>query len=147
MIKIIQTIFLTAVVFSPLSLIGLVTSATAHHSSSHVSTVATATTTTRKKRIKKGKKRTTSGTLQQKSTPDATNQLPAAVPSSESVPVKPNKPDISNPDKMNPSGVITPKPGSTEIPPAGSVVPNVPSVPSVPATGTPTVPTTLPTPK
>lgn len=144
MIKIIQTIFLTAVVFSPLSLMSLVTSATAHHNSSHVSTVAVTTTKTRKKRIKKGKKRTTSGTVQQKPTPDATAQPPEAMPSSESLPVKPNKPDISNPDKMNPSGVITPKPGSTGIPPAGSGVPNVPSVP---ATGTPTIPTTLPTTK
>ena len=66
MIKIIQTIVLTAVVFSPLSLISLATSATAHHTSSHVSTLAVATTKTPKKGVKKGKKQTTSGTTQKK---------------------------------------------------------------------------------
>ena len=68
MIKIIQTIVLTAVVFSPLSLISLATSATAHHTSSHVSSVAVAATQTRKKAVKKGKKPATTGTSQQKTT-------------------------------------------------------------------------------
>jgi hypothetical protein len=144
MIKIIQTIVLTAVVFSPLSLISLVTSATAHHSSSHVSTVAIATTKARKKGVKKGKNPATTGTNQNKPATDATTQPPDAMPSSESMPAKQTKPDASMPDKMNPSGVITPKPGSTGIPPAGA---GAPSIPSVPSTGTPSIPTTLPTPK
>ena len=143
MIKIIQTIVLTAVVFSPLSLISLVTSATAHHSSSHVSTVAVATTKTRKKRVKKGKKRATVGTTQRKPATEATTQPPDAMPSSESLPVKPTKPDASI-DKMKPSGVVTPKPGNIEMPPAGS---GVPGTPTVPGSGAPTIPTTLPTTK
>jgi hypothetical protein len=140
MSKIIQTIVLTAVVFSPLSLISLVTSATAHHTSSHVSTTAVAVNKTRKKAVKK---RTTSGTTQQKPKPDATTQPPEAMPpASDSMPAKPTQPDVSS-DKMKPSGVITPKPGSTEIPPAGSASPNIPAVPGS-NTPTPTLPSTIP---
>ena len=48
--KLIQTIALTAVVFSPLSLISLISSAAAHHTSSHVSTVANKISQTTKKK-------------------------------------------------------------------------------------------------
>ncbi len=161
MIKIIQTIVLTAVVFSPLSLISLVASATAHHTSSHVSSVAVATTQTRKKAVKKGKKPATTGINQPKTTPDATTQSPETMPSSGSMPVKPNNPDTSI-DKMKPSGVVTPKPGSTDMPPSGNGTPpsgsgmppsdsgtppsgsGMPSTPSVPGSGTPTLPSTVP---
>lgn len=141
MIKIIQSIVLTAVVFSPLSLISLATSATAHHTSSHVSSVAVAATQTRKKGVKKGKKPATTGTSQQKTTPDAKTQPPEGMSSSESMPVKPAKPDASAPDKMKPSGATAPKPGSTEMPPSGS---GMPSTPTVPGSGTPTLPSTIP---
>jgi hypothetical protein len=141
MIKIIQTIVLTAVVFSPLSLISLVTSATAHHTSSHVSNVAVATTQTRKKGVKKAKKPATTGNSQKKPATDATTQPPEGMPSSESMPVKPTKPDTSSSDKMKPSGVIAPKPSSTEMPPAGA---GVPSAPTVPGSSTPTIPSTVP---
>ena len=53
MIKLIQTAVLTAVVFSPLSLVSLISSAAAHHSSSHVSTVATEISQTTKKKTTK----------------------------------------------------------------------------------------------
>ena len=137
--KIIQTIALTAVVFSPLSLISLVTSATAHHTSSHVASVAVATTKTRKKAVKKGKQPAATGTSQQKPANDATNQPPTGMPSSESIPAKSTNPDLS-PDKMKPSGTISPKPGTSEIPPAGSGVPTNP----IPGSSTPTIPTTVP---
>jgi hypothetical protein len=39
--KSIQTIVVTALIFSPLSITSLATSAAAHHTSSHVSTVST----------------------------------------------------------------------------------------------------------
>ena len=71
------------------------------------------------------------------------------MPSSGSIPVNPTKPDASI-DKIKPSGVVTPKPGNIEIPPAGSVVPGTPTVPgmpTVPGSGVPTIPTTLPTTK
>lgn len=151
MIKIIQTIVLTAVVFSPLSLISLVTSATAHHTSSHVSSVAVATTQTRKKGVKKGKRPATTGTNQQKPATDATTQPPAGMPSSEPVPAKSTNPDLSS-DKMKPSGTISPKPGTTEIPPAGSGAPAGSGIPAgsgvptnpIPGSSTPTIPTTVP---
>ena len=156
MIKTIQTIALTAIVFSPLSLISLVTAATAHHSSSHVSNISIADTKTRKKGAKKVKPPAATGTSEQKPAPDAMTQPPATMPGSESVPVKPTPPDTSI-DKMNPSGVVTPKPGSSDIPPAGNLpsnpsvpgtpsIPGTPSVPGTPASGssTPTTPTTLP---
>jgi hypothetical protein len=54
--KLIQSIALTAIVFSPLTLISLTTSAFAHHTSSHVSTVATNTPKTSKAQMKKDKK-------------------------------------------------------------------------------------------
>ena len=158
MIKIIQTIVLTAVVFSPLSLISLATSATAHHSSSHVSSVAVATTQARKKSAKKGKKPATTGTSQRKTTPDATAQPSEVMPSSGSTPVNPAKPDMSSPDKMKPSGTVSPTPSSSDMPPSGSGMPpsgtgtppsgsGMPSTPTVPGSGTPTLPTTLPTTK
>ena len=142
MIKIIQTIALTAIVFSPLSLISLVTSATAHHNSSHVSTVAVATTKVPKKKRKKGVKPASTDTNQQQPAPDAITQPPATMPS---VPVNPTQPDASS-DNMK-RGTIKPKPGSIEIPPAGSSVPGtpgVPGMPTVPGSGTPTIPTTIP---
>jgi hypothetical protein len=139
MIKIIQTIVLTAVVFSPLSLISLATSATAHHTSSHLSTVAAKTTQTRKKPVKKGKKPATTGTSQQKTTPDMKTQPSEGMPSSGSAPVKPTNPDLST-DKTKPSGTIAPKPGTSDIPPAGSSLPTNP----IPGSSTPTLPTTVP---
>ena len=139
MIKIIQTIALTAIVFSPLSLISLITSATAHHTSSHVSNISVATTTARKKKKSNRATPAPAGTNQRQPAPDAITQPPATMPS---VPVNPTQPDASN-DKMK-RGTITPKPGSTEIPPAGSAVPGMPTVPG---SGTPTIPTTLPTTK
>ena len=47
--------------------------------------------------------------------------------------------------KRDPSA---PKPGSIQMPPAGSSVPGtpgVPGMPTVPGSATPTIPTTLPT--
>ena len=85
------------------------------------------------------------GTNQQQPAPDAITQPPTTMPS---VPVNPTQPDASS-DKMK-RGPITPKPGSIEMPPAGSSVPGtpgVPGMPTVPGSGTPTIPTTLPTPK
>jgi ABC-type transporter MlaC component len=67
MYKLIQTIALTAVIFSPLSLISLVTSANAHHTHSHVSTVAKNTIKTRQAPIKKNKKSAVNVARKQKS--------------------------------------------------------------------------------
>gem|GEM_PF-2765511 len=53
MIKLIQTAILTTVVFSPLTLVSLISSAAAHHTSTHVSTVATAISQTTKKKTTK----------------------------------------------------------------------------------------------
>ena len=144
MIKTIQTIVLTAVVFSPLSLMSFVTSATAHHTSSHVSSVAVATTKAAKKKVKKVTKPMTNGSSQKKPATDAKTQPPEGMPSSESMPAKPTQPDTSSSDKMKPTGVITPKPGSTEMPPAGA---GIPSTPTIPGSSTPTIPSTVPNPK
>lgn len=65
--KLIQTIVLTAVAFSPLTLISLATSASAHHTSSHVSTLATNTSKIRKVQIKKDNKSLTNSTRKQRS--------------------------------------------------------------------------------
>ena len=54
--KLIQTIALGAVVLSPLSIIGTVIAADAHHTSSHVTTVATTIAKPAKAKMKKGKK-------------------------------------------------------------------------------------------
>lgn len=54
--KLIQSIALSTVVFSPLALISFTTSAEAHHTRSHVSTVAVQTTNPRKVKISNSKK-------------------------------------------------------------------------------------------
>lgn len=71
--KLIQTIVLTAFIFSPLSLISLVTSANAHHTPSHVSTVAKNTIKIRQAPIKKDKKSTMNVTRKQKLTTTSAN--------------------------------------------------------------------------
>ncbi len=88
MIKVIQTIALATMVFSPLSLISLISSATAHHTSSHVSTVSVTTTKASNKKIKKGAKPAATANNHQQPAPNAMTQLPTTMPLSESMPVK-----------------------------------------------------------
>lgn len=71
--KLIQPIVLTAVIFSPLSLISLVTSANAHHTPSHVSTLTKNTIKIRQIPIKKDKKSTINVARKQKLTTTKTN--------------------------------------------------------------------------
>jgi hypothetical protein len=156
--KLIQAIVLTAVVFSPLSLLSLITSATAHHSDSHVSTISMESSIARKKKknkLKAGKKPMTTGSTKKKpASADATTTPPeTGMPSGVDSPMpnKPTpKPDISAPGaKVKPidptvDGSMT-KPGTEmKIPTSGT--PNVPTIPggSTP-TGVPSVKPTLPT--
>ncbi|WP_373544813.1 hypothetical protein [Chamaesiphon sp.] len=91
--KLIQTIALTAVVFSPLSLISLISSATAHHTSSHVSTVATEISQTTKKKSTKsqmsGKKKPMSGMGNKKPATGAASDSGMTSPSGSDTPTTP----------------------------------------------------------
>jgi hypothetical protein len=148
--KLIQTILLTAVVSTPLSLISLVTSAAAHHTSSHVSTVSVAITKTRKKRIKKAKKSITTGTRKQKPTKiDATSQPPEGIPSGAN-PVNPNKPAPTGTSRSTIKTEQTVIDGSSpnadkmiKVPATGTNMPGVP-MPEITKPTLPNLPTKLP---
>ena len=151
--KLIQTICLTMVVFSPLTLISLVTSASAHHTASHLSTVAMETSM--------GKKRKRVKRLRNSNTPKATRRMKpkAAAPAtkvepetgmspSDSTPpatTAPVKPPATTapveptpaPAKLSPSSKINKidpilvnpslkKGGVTQLPPANGGVPIIP---------------------
>jgi hypothetical protein len=142
--KLIYTIVLTAVVFSPLSLISLVTSAAAHHTSSHASTIALETTKARKKKIrtKQGVKSTTTGIRKQKpAATDATTQPPVG----EAMPDKSTKPTTAAPEskiKTNGTGVDGSMPNPDKmIKVPGTGVPTLPSGASTPDVSKPSLPT------
>jgi hypothetical protein len=161
--KLIQTIVLTAVVFSPLNLISTIASATAHHNSSHVSTVAMETTKAKKKiKMKKGKKPMTTGSMKKKpAATDATMTQPATgmPPSGDSM--KPTtKPDTVPSTKVKPNDTGTDssmvKPSSKiKAPTAGTSLPSIPTstptgvstpstVPNITKPSLPSLPTGLP---
>lgn len=142
--KLIQTIALTLVVFSPVSLITLITSAAAHHTPSHVSNLAVQTNINRKKKKVRtprvtGKKIVPSGAMKKKpAATDATAPQPNGMPANGSAPPAklptklPNKPTNSSPtSKVKPidptMGNPTAKPGSTTKLP--DVSPGTPSIP------------------
>jgi hypothetical protein len=139
--KLIQTIALTLVVFSPVSLITLITSAAAHHTPSHVSNLAIQTNVARKKKKVRtprvtGKKISPTGAMKKK--PAATGatapQPETGIPANGSTsPVKlPTKPINSLPtSKVKPidptMGNPTAKPGSTtKLPDASPTTPSIP---------------------
>gem|GEM_PF-5562527 len=78
--KLIQTITLGAVVLSPLSLITLATTASAHHTGSHVSTVSIATTQTKPKTKTKTTKKPTTGSMKKTVAPAATTTPATSLP-------------------------------------------------------------------
>ena len=137
--KLIQTLVLTAVVFSPLSLIASISAATAHHTASHVSTVALEGTKTPKAKMKKGKKSVTTGSSKKKpAATDATMTKPdASMPAGTDSQMKPTKPDTGVPSsKVKPNGAVMDgsmaKPASTlKVPTSGTSLPSTPtSIPS-----------------
>jgi hypothetical protein len=156
--KLIQTVALTVAIFSP-SLIGLIASASAHHSASHVTTIAADPTTTKpgKPKAKKAKKPMTTGNSNKKpGAMDATTTTPeTSTPTGgSSTPtggdtMKPTKPDSVPSTKAKPNSAIdtTPKtdtnlpsvpvstPGSVSAPTPTGNTPGMsnPSVPSVPS--------------
>jgi hypothetical protein len=153
--KLIQTIALGTVVLSPLSLIGTVIAADAHHSSSHVSTVATAVAKTDKTKAKKGKKTTAPGSMKKPATPDATkpgatapagDTMPATTtPGSSTVPgSKTNSTGDTDGSTSKPGNLKVPTtPGSTTLPGTPTSIPGSDSKPAD-ANTTPNVPTGTP---
>jgi hypothetical protein len=145
--KLIQNIAVTAIVFSPLSLISLIEAAAAHHTPGHVSTVSMTGTKKKAKTIKsvkKGKKPVTS----QKTAPEDTTAPGATTPTGEMSPssIKQGgsvESPISKPGtdgKIPTTGSMEPKvpvsiPGGGSAPTGtpGTSVPSVPTVPTVPA--------------
>jgi hypothetical protein len=132
--KLIQNIAVSAIVFSPLSLIGSIKAASAHHTSSHASTISMTGTKKTTNPTKKGKKPITG----QKTTPGDTTTPPPAIPTGE-----------TPPDSTKKGGAVDPisKPGTDrKIPTTGTNQPNVPvSIPGdVPSTPVPSLPTTVP---
>jgi hypothetical protein len=157
--KLIQTIALSAVIISPLSLISSIESAAAHHTPSHVSTTAVKMTQATKKKTKKApvkgsKKPMTNGTSNKKPADTDATTPSGATPSTGDSQMNPTTQPTTNPDavpssKGKPSNSGTdselPKSGTNNTLPGtpasipGSVPANgtsVPSVPSVPS-GTP----------
>jgi hypothetical protein len=138
--KLIQTLVLTAVVFSPLSLIASISGARAHHTAAHVSTVALeGTKTTKAKMKKKGKKSmTTSSSKKKPAATDATMTKPdTSMPAGTDSQMKPTKPDTGVPSsKVKPNGAVMDgsmaKPASTlKVPTSGTSLPSTPtSIPS-----------------
>ena len=160
--KLIQTISLTMVVFSPLTLITLPPSAIAHHTASHLSTVAIETSIPKKqrrvKRLRKSTAPKATRMMKPKATAPATMQPGTGMSSSESTPpaktTTPVRP-AATPAQLSPSSKVKKidpmltnpslkKGGVTQLPPANGGVPNIPldlpgSVPN-PAGNTPSIP-------
>jgi hypothetical protein len=145
--KLIQTIFLSAVICSPLSLLSLVESAAAHHTSSHVSTVATSIARRKTKRVRTGakkrvrsgaSKRTNTSNQQKKPVEPAADTQPdmGGVTTPEPIPSNPmGKPATPSNSKIKP---IDPSIGNpTSNPGADIKLPN-------PGAGTPSVPVLTP---
>jgi hypothetical protein len=140
--KLIQTIVLTAVVFSPLSLLSLVTSAAADHSHSHASTVSLAGKKKPALRNKKGKKSNTTGVTNKK--PAATDEAPSSqspatgAPTGDSTQIK-----TGDPAKMPPASIpgtkSEPNGADQKMSPSG----NAPTGTPAPA-GAPGVPSSIP---
>ena len=149
--KLIQTIVLTAVVFSPLSLLSLITSAAAHHTPGHVSTVAIETTIAAKKnknKVRTGKKPLTTGSTKKKpASTDATTQPETGMPSGvdSPMPTKPTtKPETSEP-RSKVKQIDPTIDGGMKKPGTDMKVPNsLPGSVSTP-TGVPSVKPALPT--
>jgi hypothetical protein len=167
--KIIQTIALTLVILSPLSAIGSIPPAAAHHTESHVNTVSIETNLSRRKkktRVPATKPRRT-GTVKKKTvTPAATKDPATGIPQPETnvppqrIPVKPANPNKTAPvsnSRIKPIdprvGNPTAKPGSnTKLPSTNSGVPSIPlptpgeipnpagEAPSIPRTTIPNLP-------
>jgi hypothetical protein len=167
--KTIQTIALTLVLLSPLSAIGSLSPAAAHHTESHVNTVSIETNLGRRK--KKTRVRVTTpkrtGTVKKKTvTPAATTDPATGVPEPETslppkrIPVKPatstKTAPVSN-SRIKPIdprlGNPTAKPGTnTKLPSTNSGVPSIPlptpgeipnpagEAPSIPRTTIPNLP-------
>jgi hypothetical protein len=144
--KLIQTIVLTAVVFSPLSLLSLVTSAAADHSHSHASTVSLAGKKKPKLKNKKRQKSTTSSGVTDKK-PAATGEAPSiqspatGAPTVDSAPIK-----TGDPAKMPPASIPGTKgePNGTDqkVSPSGSGAPT--GAPSSAPSSAPGMPSTIP---
>jgi hypothetical protein len=160
--KLIQTIVLTAVVFSPLTLLSLVTSAAAEHGTSHVSTLALSGKKKQNVKNSKGKKTTTptAGAMEKKPVANdeaPSNQSPATgMPTGDSNPIKTGEPLPKNPASIPGTKSADPaveKQNSIKVPagadtPAGNNVPtNIPpTAPGLPssAPGGVTAPSGLP---
>ncbi len=141
--KLIQTIVLTAVVFSPLSLLSLVTSAAAHHTLSHTATVSLAGKKKPTVKNKKSKKSNTSSGVTDKKTTGTdeapSTQSPATgAPTGDSSPVKTGDPYKTPPTaipgtKSDPSGADSmSKPDSIKVPTSGAPTGAPSTAPSVP---------------
>jgi hypothetical protein len=167
--KIIQTIALTLAIVSPLSAIGSIAPAAAHHTDSHVSTVSIEANLSRRKkktRVPATKPKSTGVVKKKTVTPNATTNPATGIPQPETnlppkkIPVKPANP--TNPAKTAPVsnsrikpidprvGNPTAKPGSnTKLPSTDTGVPSIPlptpgDVPN-PAGDAPSIPrTTIP---
>jgi hypothetical protein len=167
--KIIQTIALTLVILSPLSAIGSIFPAAAHHTESHVNTVSIETNLSRRKKKTRlpATKPNRTGTVKKKTiTPNATTDPATGVPQPETsfpakrIPVKPATPTKTAPasnSRIKPIdprvGNPTAKPGSnTKLPSTNSGVPSIPlptpgdipnpagDAPSIPRTTIPNLP-------
>jgi hypothetical protein len=142
--KLIQTIVLTAVVFSPLTLLSLVTSAVAHHSNSHVSTLALSGKKKQNIKNSKGKKTATPAGAADKK-PVANEEAPS--PQSPATGMPPGDPNpIKTGDPLPTNPVSTP--GTKSVDPAiekqnGIKVPaanDIPAGNNVPSNMPPTAP-------
>ncbi len=155
--KLIQSIIISAVVIAPLSSLGSMADATAHHTPSHVSTVSLETTRTRNKEkkirtkanikakkqvIRRYKKRAVS-TKAKLSVPKMTpvpieSSQPKNPQTPQTIPVPPTVPTPStSPESLAPTpplnSTLDPKSGNPMMNPGDVVLPN-------PADGTPTIP-------
>jgi hypothetical protein len=167
--KTIQTIALTLVILSPLSAIGSIFPAAAHHTESHVNTVSIETNLGRRKkktRVPATKPNPTGAVKKKTVTPAATTDPATGIPQPETslppkrIPVKPAAPAKTQPvsnSRIKPIdprlGNPTAKPGSnTKLPSSNSGVPSIPlptpgdipnpagDAPSIPRTTIPNLP-------
>jgi hypothetical protein len=164
--KIIQTIALTLIILSPLSTIGSIAPAAAHHTESHVTTVSIETNLSRRKkkaRVRATKPNSTGAVKKKTVTPGKTTDPATEIPQTETnippkrVPVKPANPTKTAPvsnSRIKPIdprvGNPTAKPGTnTKLPSTDSGIPSIPlpnpgDVPN-PAGDAPSIPkTTIP---
>ncbi len=146
--KLIQTIFLSAVICSPLSLLSLVESAAAHHTSSHVSTVSVSIARRKTKRVRTGaKKRVRSGATKRTNT--SSQQKKPAEPAADT---QPDMGGVTTPEPIQsrPTGKPAPTGPDSKIKPIDPSLGNPTSTPGAdiklpnPGAGTPSVPVLTP---